>query len=345
MEREKLLRALEAVKLGLSNKGFIEQMGCFIFTGDRVVTYNDEITITHPLQTGITGAVRAEQLYKLLGKLPDSRIRLKATETELLVSDGRIKAGIPLQTEIELPLLDYSKIKGWVRIPDGFLEAVGFCLFSCARDITTPQLSCIYVNKKGGTVESTDNFRLTRVNVKGLNAFPTSFLLPVHAAEGVFTNGGEVEEVAVEENWVHFRLGDQCMFSARTYTEVQYPNLSEVVHQFEQKKEKVKITLPKALPDILQRAMIFAGDSGTERVTVSVLSGKMEVRAEGVNGWFKEVDEVDYEGETVVFRINPHYLADICEKTNYLEVTDGMAGFRSEEWIHIVALMSEKEEV
>jgi len=164
MEREKLLRALEAVKLGLSSKSFIEQMDCFIFTGDRVVTYNDEITVTHPLQTGITGAVRAEQLYKLLGKLPDNRIRLKATETELLVSDGKIKAGIPLQTEIELPLLDYSKIKGWVKIPEGFSEAVKFCLFSCARDITTPQLSCIYINKKGGTVESTDNFRLTRVS-------------------------------------------------------------------------------------------------------------------------------------------------------------------------------------
>ena len=48
MKKAELIKALEAVRPGLANKEMIEQSTSFAFMKDRVVTYNDEISISYP---------------------------------------------------------------------------------------------------------------------------------------------------------------------------------------------------------------------------------------------------------------------------------------------------------
>ena len=61
INRQNLQKALEIVKPGLSNKEIIEQTTSFAFIDGKVVTYNDEISICHPVE-GLTleGAVKAD---------------------------------------------------------------------------------------------------------------------------------------------------------------------------------------------------------------------------------------------------------------------------------------------
>ena len=65
VNKEKLRQALEIVRPGLANKEVIEQATSFAFMDGRVVTYNDEISISHPVEgIEIEGAVKADQLYQ-----------------------------------------------------------------------------------------------------------------------------------------------------------------------------------------------------------------------------------------------------------------------------------------
>ena len=70
INKVELQEALEKVKPGLASRELIEQSTSFAFMGDRVVTYNDEISISHPVKNlDVTGAVKAQTLYAFLNKI------------------------------------------------------------------------------------------------------------------------------------------------------------------------------------------------------------------------------------------------------------------------------------
>ena len=89
VKKENLRNALEIVKPGLSNKELIEQSTSFAFIKGRVVTYNDEISISHPVEDlKNSGAIKAEELYALLSKIKEEEIDIVPQEAEILIKDG-----------------------------------------------------------------------------------------------------------------------------------------------------------------------------------------------------------------------------------------------------------------
>ena len=82
MKRIDLLKALEIVKPGLASKEIIQQTTSFAFIEGRVVTFNDEISISHPVpDLDIQGAVQADELYKFLKKTKADEIIAKQANT------------------------------------------------------------------------------------------------------------------------------------------------------------------------------------------------------------------------------------------------------------------------
>ena len=70
INKAELQTALEKVKPGLASRELIEQSTSFAFMGDRVVTYNDEISISHPVAgVDINGAVKAQALYDFVSEV------------------------------------------------------------------------------------------------------------------------------------------------------------------------------------------------------------------------------------------------------------------------------------
>ena len=87
INKSDLVSALEKVKSGLSSKEAILQSTSFAFLGGNVVTYNDEISLSHPVEgLEITGAVQATELYQLLKKLKQEEISLEVSENEILIT-------------------------------------------------------------------------------------------------------------------------------------------------------------------------------------------------------------------------------------------------------------------
>ena len=150
MKKQHLLEALEIVKPGLATKEVIEQTNYFAFMGGRVVTYNDKISLSHPvLGLDVTGAVHAEELYQLLRKIKKEDIEVVMTDNEIGLSAGNAKAGLVLQQEIKLPLSEVAEHSKWFKLPEGFLKSLKFALGAVSSDSSEPILTTVHVNQKG----------------------------------------------------------------------------------------------------------------------------------------------------------------------------------------------------
>ena len=160
VNKRELQDALTIVEPGLANKEVIEQTTSFAFVKGRVVTYNDEISMSYPVKgLHLTGAVKADKLYALLKKIKlkkdkegkvDENIDITLGEAEIEISYYSMKAGLALQSDIKLPLDQEIAEKGeWKALPEDFMPAIKFTMTCCSRDMSRPVLTCIHINKDG----------------------------------------------------------------------------------------------------------------------------------------------------------------------------------------------------
>jgi DNA polymerase III sliding clamp (beta) subunit (PCNA family) len=333
INRQELLTALGKVKPGLANKEMIEQSTSFAFMGEKIVTYNDEISISHPVKNlNITGAVKAEELYKLLGKLKKDEIEVEITDNEILLTSGKAKAGLTLQQEITLPL-DEIEIGAWKKLPDPeeFKKALSFVLFSASKDMSRPILTCLHIGK-AGYIEASDNQRLTRYQIKKLPIdiplFPAFFineLLKYDFTHVCLSKG---------KGWVHFKTDEETIFSCRCFPG-EFPNTSHLLEV-----EGKEITFPKTINEILDRAIIFAKQdfAADENITVDIKDKKIQIRAEGPSGWFEEQANIRYSDNPLSFVINVNLFKDIINQSPSCIIGERCLKFTGENWEHIVML-------
>ncbi len=333
--KSELIKALEVVKPGLANKELIEQATSFAFMGDRVVTYNDEISISHPVpDLDITGAVKAEELYQLLGKLKTDEVTFEVAENEVRITSGRAKAGIVLQQEIRLPLEELGSFDKWKRVPKNLKEAFKFTMFSAAKDMSRPVLTCLNVTDE--YVESCDNLRLTRYQLNG--ALPVDgFLIPASSVRDLIRY--DFSAIAATEGWVHFKTKEGTVFSTRIF-EDQYPNVEHLLDM-----EGESFELPKGLDDVLKRAEVFAKRPNIldEQVVVRLTPKELSIRSEDTTGWFEEKLALDKgaaaPSKEVEFAINPGSLNDMYKRQPACELAPDRMKFAGEGWEHVVALL------
>ena len=321
MNRKELLEALSVVRPGLASKEIVEQSCSFVFDGGRVCTYNDEIAVSHPVPEGISGAVRAGELFSLLSKFPDEEIGVEVTESELVVSGKKRKAGIALQSKIKIPLDALKAEKEWKPLPEGFGDALEFCGMSVGQDMTKPLLTCIHV--KGEMVESCDNHRIGRWTLA--QSVPDELLIMGTAAKRLLSY--KATEYAVSKEWAHFRNEAQAVFSVRVF-EGQYPDLSKFLAV-----EGFRLELPTELPEILERAEVMMEEvDGTAEIALA--EKHLTVRTKGPVGWFEEDARVRYDGEPVSFRIPPRFLREISGRLRSVEVCGGLLKFQGDNFVH-----------
>lgn len=335
MKKQDLITALEAVRPGLSNKETIEQATHFAFTGGRVITYNDEISISHPIEDfDIEGAVKAEELYKFLNKVNDDDIDVKLAKGEIRLSCGRSKAGLTLQEEIKLPFGEAGERDDWYGLPEDVLKAMHFCMFSCSKDMSKPVLSCVNVDKQG-KVESSDDLRITQVDIDFLPV--NTFLIPATSVREL--SKYNPTHIAEGKGWVHFKTEEGTVFSCRVFDD----NFPEVGHFFGTVGKQIKI--PSTTTDVLERASIFSKRDHPldELVQVEFEKNRMKIRAEGGVGWFEEEVNVKFRDDPVAFHINPSFLHQMANHVNTCVLGNNVMEFTGGNWRHIVCLRTEED--
>jgi len=336
LKRSDLKAALEVVKPGLVVNGVLEQSDSFAFVEDSVVTFNQELSISHPIEgMDITGAVKADELYGLLAKLKAEELDISTTAEELLIKSERTKAGLRLFADITLPL-DQLKNKGeWIKLDKDFLKALRFTMASCANQTSRPVLQNIHIHQTG--LEASDGFRVSRYNVKTgldnvlLRASSAIKILQLNPVE--VTMGGDTEH---GDSWIHFRNEAGTIISCMTTSE-EYPNTDTVV-----KVKGESITFPKAMDAMIDRAHVFSKDSDFLREKIEVVLDKrvLKMRAESETGWIEDSAPIRYDGEAFTFNVIPYLFKDILQETQTCILGKDRVKFETEDWVYVAILLA-----
>ena len=327
-----LQKALEIVKPGLATKELIEQATSFAFIKGRIVTYNDEISISHPVEgLEIEGAVKADKLYSLLSKIKTDEIEIEIKGNELILLSGRSKAGIPIQMDIKLPLDEaIGSIGKWKDLPENFIKHMFFTMSACARDASMPKFTCVNVSEEG-FIEATDSFRIAHCKLRQGMPIKT-FLIPSSSvANMVKMNPNKIAE---GNGWVHFKTAEGTIMSCRIFEDA-FPDTSSVLDITGD-----EIPLPKTISEVLDRAEVFARREHMldEIVEITLQDRKFKIRAESDAGWFEEEVNLKYSGTEIAFMITPYLLKSILNEVSSCLFCNDKLKFQGEDWEYVVCL-------
>lgn len=335
MNTKELLDILSEVKPGLSKHSFIEQSTCFIFKDKKVYTYNDEISVSMPIDTKINGAVQAAELHQLLCRVKDKEVELSTNETELQIKGKKFKSGIKLQSEILLPINKINTKKKWGTLPSDFMAALRYCKSSTDKNKEYPLFNCVHFYE--GLAESTDRHRYAAYYLQDKKAFKTPLLIPEKIINHLIKCN--LNKYAINDGWVHFKNDKQLQFSCRTLSSThQFPDISFFVEMSGDSKD---IKLPDNLKNMLDRAKIFS--EKTPMVTITIKNGMMSIEGMNEAGWYTEKIRIHYKDKKEIkFNINPELLINILQYVDNMEIdiANDKIKFVSEDFIHVIALMT-----
>ncbi len=333
-----LQNALEKVKPGLAGKEIIEQSTSFAFMGDRVVTYNDEISISHPVKgLDVSGAVKAQALYSFLSKIKRDEIDIAWEENQVVIKAGKSKAGLVLEQEVKLPVEEIGDIGKWKKLPAEILDALKFCHSCCSKDMSRPVLTCVYVG--GDSVQASDTFQIVKYNLD--KKIPVKgFLIPASAVRELIKY--DIKEIAEGQGWYHFKTDDGTIFSSRVF-DGEFPAIDKFL-EF----NGVEISFPKTATQALDRARIFSKGSfnadNLETVEIEVNDGEIKFFARDESGWFEERIKTKYKGEKIKFIAGVEFFINLLDQAPTCIYGEDRVKFSGEKWTHVVAVTAEEGE-
>ncbi len=308
-----LKEALVIVKPGLSNKEILEQTTSFAFLEGRVVTYNDEISISHPIKgINFEGAIKAEELYGLLTQLDKEEIELDPQEEEILIRCGKLKAGLRLEEEIQLPLKKIPSKWKELKDPKQFKDFMNLAMQTCSTDMSKPILTCVSVRSDGSVIGS-DGFRL--VQCQGHGSPVDDFLVPATSIRDLLKINPT--HISLEKSWVHFKNEKGTVFSCRRVIEDYVEQ--EKIDLIMKVKKGEEIKFPSKIEDMLSRGGTFAKRAFyfDERVEIVIEEGKILLRAtaDETKSWIEEKASIKCKS-SISFMITPNLFQDILKMTH-----------------------------
>lgn len=333
IKKREIQSALEIVRPGLANKEIIEQSTSFAFLGDRVVTYNDEISISHPIDgLELEGAVEAEELYNFIRLSKADTLLIKQTEKELLFKAGKAKAGLTFHSKVVLPLDEVGGDKEWFDLPEDFTHNLVFVKASCSSDMTRPVLTNVHVTKH--FMEATDGFQIMKLTHEDWPLenllIPASAIADIHKIEPT--------QVALSDGWIHFRNLANTEVSAR----IMDDKFVDTAIHFE--VEGSKAVFPQEMDEILERAQVFTRSEHfmDEEMEIHIKGKALKVTGKNEKGWFEEKAKVSFEGDEKKFWINPQLLITILQRSNKCLIGDEKIKFSGDDWEFIAAMKNPK---
>lgn len=330
--------ALNTVRPALASKVIIEQTNCFVFLKNKVMAYNDEISIISPLTSfDFTGVIKSDELYNFLSKIKNETFTLETGDNTVLLKAGRAKVSFATNTEILVPTDHFpSKKADWLELPEQFLKGCSFGVGSASRDMSDPKLTCVHISTNG-VIEASDNQRLVTWAFVNDVEIP-EMLIPAAALKEVIKL--QPTHILKEDGWAHFKCEDGTIISCRLIDET-YVETGEIDAFLKKMK---KVTLSKTLVQILDKADVFTKEQKNESsIDIVMKNNRMLVKSESSTAKFNE--SVGYEGDAALtFSIPSYLLRDILKETNECFINKNMLKFEGENWRYVTTILTENED-
>lgn len=343
---KKLKIALSAVKPAAASKSVIEQMTHFIFTDDAVTTYDDQICTSYPIETGLRCTVKADSLHRFVNRLTIDNIKM-TQEDGLLICKGRgrgeeVEAEIPMLVEDEIYNLVSSVQKGvkeqkWLKIPDGLIDAMGFCMFAASKDASLAAAVCVGV--KGKDVMAADAVRFSWCTLK--ESTRKSFMINAESVAQLVRFGG-FSHFSVSNAWAHFKTKDKAVFHIRR-NKGDYPMAKgkKLFNEFVGVQVKLSPDDRGSINEAVATSSVLSEETPIDKtVEVTIEKNKIICRGESEHGKVTRRKKIKYDGDELSFLINPVFFAQILgrDEPSKLFKDDHLIELQSPGFRHIIAL-------
>jgi len=283
-----------------------------------------------PFVTDVEGAVRAEELYKLLEKMTGDQVEIAQDQedNEIKIKSGRTKAGLRLLEKVVPPLEPENE---FLSLPKDYQKGLSFCQFSCSRDMTKPHLTCIHI--QGNVISSSDNWRITQFVQE--EAWPYDFLLPGEQAEHL--RKYEFTHMALDWAWVHFFNEISGLLVSIRLKSGELMNIEEYLQV-----EGDVILLPDEIKESMDRSIIMVeGASLLDlRVDLTLKENQLICKSKKSVGWLEEIIPIDYSGPSIQMMANPKFLQEIFSLTQEMVIGEISCLFRGPNFRHVMMLMT-----
>jgi DNA polymerase III sliding clamp (beta) subunit (PCNA family) len=342
---KELRAALDIASAGVAAKEIIEQSGCVVLDQNRIITYNDEVAVQVPFESGVTAVVPAEPFMALVKNCNQETVELSISDGRLLFKAKRAPSKIPITQEVLLPF--DKKIKPpekFVKLQDAeeFSKALAFVDFTVSTDTQFMEYTCVHVgsDNKGTFCESTDRYRVTR-KYFSTHKHTLNILIPAVAIK--ILKSQMVLEIGESNGWLYFKLENDVLFACFT-VEATFPDFGAPLK--EAMGECVAtIELPKKISTMLDRASIFskAAETNDEQVKLTASSGKFTIRAEGKHGEHEEWCKCEYDGPDLDIGLHPQHLKAILSIATTLNIYEADIKVSGKGFFHTVRRLDATE--
>lgn len=322
IQKKELLESLKMCMPGIeSGSNTIQGADSFIFHNGKIFTYNDNISVTVPinqeglLEEGIEGAVKAEEFFKIISKFPSDEIKFSVTEDGTwLLKCGKAKANFTLldfDFESRINTIAPDK-KGWIDLSEDFVLGIG----SCKMSTNKTQMSGIYFS--GNDVVSTDGNQMNSYIMKETE-LPDFWISDNSANELLKLK--KLIAMQIQGPWVHFKAEDGTIFSIKTLQgNYPYKTIKNIIDTSDPEKAILHAKFPKELFNAIDRAVSFSIDiSEHSAVRLLISKEKIEVSSERNSGKYNEKvsweENIDSDFEPFTVYVDAQMMEFVAQRT------------------------------
>jgi DNA polymerase III sliding clamp (beta) subunit (PCNA family) len=340
INRQELLSALERTMPGLAQKkDFIESYMNFSFDDNRIVTYNESVAVSVPIETGFTCSVPAKEFHNIIKKLNTPELDIDLDGGQLKIHGPNTKAAIHVLQDDKIKTATQSLLDlvAWKPLPSDFQDGVEQCGISTDMSSLMPWMKTL--NIKGNQILSADSHRISQFIFKEPldDNLHEELHIPFNSISGSI--GQKFVEYYITKDWFHMRAEDGLVYSAKLMDLETVPDMEKY---FDVTGDD--FVLPEDSAKVIDLVAVMSEDAkGTTKwVKISITSKKVTFRCERQGtGWIEQELVTDYVGLPISFMLNPISAENILKYTRNVTISDKYCIFKHNNFQHIVALATD----
>lgn len=345
MNRKNLVDALKTIIDATEKNDSIAVSDSFVFDTDKIYVYSGNMFFVYPIDIGIKCVVKAKETLKILEKMESEEVEITEKNGIIYFVSGKTKLKMNnvisddagLDVPINIPEDSLFQI-----VTDDFFAGIELCFYSLDKNSQVSYLNGIFLNSD--SMWSSDDLKISKFNLTYDYEF--SSIIPYKACLIIKNPKNHPEKMAFKDNWLYFKYDSGVVFATSTILD-KFPinRASDIVNEYADSEDYYEF--PDEIIKSLDRVSVFANvkeDETTPKISISRKDNNLIIKGEKRYGSVE--DTIDLKDnpmyrEDIVLRINPDLLKKILNITKCFTVSDGVAAFKTSNFIYIMSVSYE----
>lgn len=305
-----------------------------IIDQDQVLAFTDTLCISAAItDTGITCAVNAKDLLKIVSGIKDKELILEVKDRTLHITSEKTSAELAIfSADAVLSIIESLEVTEMQPLPVDFTDGIELCQDSLSADYAQ-NLNLFAMKFMNEHIYSADPFRISHYTMQ--ESLNCQFLLPKAVLKPLVNFNAEL--FCMNNGWVHFENKDGDFLSCRAING-DLPNLEGLLNSFTE--EPQILSLPDELRDVLTD-MIGVYDATEEynkHVLVEITPGLMTLSFRKERASLKKKIKIAEQNVSCTISLSAVFLLNIIDIIFEMKIGEKQVLFQNDEYTHMIML-------